>query len=88
MVDRILIYDEMDNFFDAYFFNTLVNEEEVRKVIAEVKTKLEGEWTLDDIRATIRKNFNVKKVVLFDNTGFGSCSVIEVNNVEKTIGGK
>ena len=39
MVDRILIYDEMDNFFDAYFFNTLVNEEEVRKVIAEVKTK-------------------------------------------------
>ena len=88
MVDRILIYDEMDNFFDTYFFNTLVNEEEVRKVIAEVKTKLEGEWTLDDIRATIRKNFNVKEVVLFDNTGFGSCSVIEVNNVEKTIGGK
>ena len=78
----------MDNFFDAYFFNTLVNEEEVRKVIAEVKTRLEGEWTLDDIRATIRKNFNVKEVVLFDNTGFGSCSVIEVNNVEKTIGGK
>ena len=88
MVDRILIYDEMDNFFDTYFFNTLVNEEEVRKVIAEVKTRLEGEWTLDDIRATIRKNFNVKEVVLFDNTGFGSCSVIEVNNVEKTIGGK
>ena len=88
MVDRILIYDEMDNVFDAYFFNTLVNEEEVRKVIAEVKTRLEGEWTLDDIRATIRKNFNVKEVVLFDNTGFGSCSVIEVNNVEKTIGGK
>lgn len=88
MVDRILIYDEMDIFFDAYFFNTLVNEEEVRKVIAEVKTRLEGEWTLDDIRATIRKNFNVKEVVLFDNTGFGSCSVIEVNNVEKTIGGK
>ena len=59
----------------------IVDDKEVEKVILEVKKRLEGEWTLDDIREEIKKKFNVKEVVLFDNTGFGSCSTIEVNNL-------
>ena len=53
MINRILIYDDIDGFFDAYFFDTFVNEEEVEKTIIEVKKKLEGEWTLDDIKNAI-----------------------------------
>ena len=82
MVNRILIYDDMDGFFDAYFFDTFVNEEEVEKTIIEVKKKLEGEWTLDDIRDAICEKFSVKEVILFDNTGFGNCSTVEVNKLE------
>lgn len=82
MVNRILIYDDMDGFFDAYFFDTFVNEEEVEKTIIEVKKKLEGEWTLDDIRNAICEKFSVKEVILFDNTGFGNCSTVEVNKLE------
>ena len=80
-MDRILIYDDMDGFFDAYFFNEKVDYEEVKKVIAEVKTKLYCEWTLDDIREEIKKRFNVKEIILFDNTGFAACGTIEVNKV-------
>ena len=80
-MDRILIYDDMDGFFDAYFFNEKVDYEEVKKVIAEVKTKLYCEWTLDDIREEIKKRFNVKEIILFDNTGFAPCGTIEVNKV-------
>ena len=82
MVNKILIYDDMDGFFDAYFFDTFVNEEEVEKTIIEVKKKLEGEWTLDDIRNAICEKFSVKEVILFDNTGFGNCSTVEVNKLE------
>lgn len=82
MVDRILVYDDMDGFFDAYFFTERVNDEEVKETIKEVKRKLPNEWTLDDIRVEIRKKFNVRDVILFDNTGFGNCSTIEVNKVE------
>lgn len=82
MVNRILIYDDMDGFFDAYFFDTFVNEEEIEKTIIEVKKKLEGEWTLDDIRNAICEEFSVKEVILFDNTGFGNCSTVEVNKLE------
>lgn len=81
-MDRILIYDDMDGFFDAYFFNEKVDYEEVKKVIAEVKTKLYCEWTLDDIREEIKKRFNVKEIILFDNTGFAPCGTIEVNKVQ------
>lgn len=80
-MDRILVYDDMDGFFDAYFFNEKVDYEEVKKVIAEVKTKLYCEWTLDDIREEIKKRFNVKEIILFDNTGFAPCGTIEVNKV-------
>lgn len=80
-MDRILVYDDMDGFFDAYFFNEKVDYEEVKKVITEVKTKLYCEWTLDDIREEIKKRFNVKEIILFDNTGFAPCGTIEVNKV-------
>lgn len=80
-MDRILVYDDMDGFFDAYFFNEKVDYEEVKKVIAEVKTKLYCEWTLDDIREEIKKRFNVKEIILFDNTGFAPCGTIEVNKI-------
>lgn len=80
-VNRILVYDDMDGFFDTYFFNEKVDYEEVKKVIAEVKTKLYCEWTLDDIREEIKKRFNVKEIILFDNTGFASCGTIEVNKI-------
>lgn len=80
-VNRILVYDDMDGFFDAYFFNEKVNYEEVKKVIAEVKTKLYCEWTLDDIREEIKKRFNVKEIILFDDTGFAPCGTIEVNKI-------
>ena len=80
-MDRILVYDDMDGFFDAYFFNEKVDYEEVKKVIAEVKTKLYCIWTLDDIREEIKKRFNVKEIILFDNTGFAACGTIEVNKV-------
>lgn len=80
-MDRVLVYDDMDGFFDAYFFNEKVDYEEVKKVIAEVKTKLYCEWTLDDIREEIKKRFNVKEIILFDNTGFAPCGTIEVNKV-------
>lgn len=82
MVNRILIYDDMDGFFDAYFFYTPVNEEEIKNTIIEVKKNLEGEWTLDDIRKVICEKFSVKEVILFDNTGFGNCSTVEVNKLE------
>lgn len=81
MVDRILIYDDMDGFFDAYFFNEMVNADDVEKTVKEVKKEFEGEWTLDHIRKRIMKKFNVKEVILFDNTGFGNCSTIEVNKI-------
>lgn len=83
MVDRILIYDNMDGYFDAYFFNTKVDYEEVEKTVLEVKEKLEGEWTLDDIRTEISNKFDVKEVILFDDTGFANCGTIEVNNLRK-----
>lgn len=82
MVDRILVYDDMDGFFDCYFFYGYVNYEEVEKAILKVKEEKEGEWTLDDIREEIQNRFNVKEVVLFDDTGFGSCGTIEVNEVK------
>ena len=53
----------------------------IKKVIAEVKTKLYCEWTLDDIREEIKKRFNVKEIILFDNTGFAPCGTIEVNKI-------
>lgn len=81
MADRILVYDDMDGFFDAYFFNEMVNIDEVEKTIKQVKKEFEGEWTLDHIRKRIMADFNVKEVVLFDNTGFGNCSTIEVNKI-------
>ena len=85
MVNRILVYDDMDEFFDAYFFNTPVNKEEIEKTIIEVKKSIEGEWTLDDIRKVICEKFNVKEVILFDNTGFANCGVIEVNSINKQL---
>lgn len=85
MVDRILIYDDIDGFFDCYFFNEEVDYEEVERTVAEVKRKLEGEWTLDDIRDEIRKKFNVKDVILFDDTGIAKCGTIEVNKVEYNV---
>lgn len=81
-VNRILVYDDMDGFYDCYLFNGYVDDKEVEKVILEVKNRLEGEWTLDDIRDEIRKKFDVKEIILFDNTGFGSCCTIEVNNLK------
>lgn len=81
-MDRVLVYDDMDGFFDAYFFNEKVDYEEVKKVIAEVKIKLYCEWTLDDIREEIKKRFDVKEIILFDNTGFAPCGTIEVNKVK------
>lgn len=80
--NRILVYDDMDGFYDCYLFNGYVDDKEVEKVILEVKNRLEGEWTLDDIRKEITNRFNVKEVILFDNTGFGSCCTIEVNNLK------
>lgn len=80
-INRILVYDDMDGFFDAYLFNTYVDDREVEKTIKEVKTRLEGEWTLDDIRQAITDKFDVKEVILFDNTGFGNCCTIEVNKI-------
>ena len=85
MVNRILVYDDMDEFFDAYFFNTPVNKEEIEKTIIEVKKSIEGEWTLDDIRKVICEKFNVKEVILFDNTGFANSGVIEVNSINKQL---
>lgn len=82
MVDRILVYDSMDGFYDCYLFNGYVKYEEVEKTILKVKEEKEGEWTLDDIREEIRKQFDVKEVILFDDTGFGSCGTIEVNEVK------
>ena len=81
MVDRILVYDDMDGFFDAYFFNEMVIAEEIEDTIKQVKKEFEGEWTLDHIRKRIIDTYNVKEVVLFDNTGFGSCCTIEVNKI-------
>lgn len=81
MVNRILVYDDMDGFYDCYLFNDYVDNKEIENTILEVKNKLEGEWTLDDIREEIKNKFNVKEVILFDNTGFGACGTIEVNNV-------
>lgn len=80
-INRILVYDDMDGFFDAYLFNTCVDDREVEKTIKEVKTRLEGEWTLDNIRQAITDKFDVKEVILFDNTGFGNCCTIEVNKI-------
>ena len=80
-MERILIYDDMDGFFDVYFFNGKVSYKEVEKVVKEVKTNLYGEWTLDDIREKIKKRFDVKEVILFDDTGFAPCGTIEVNKV-------
>ena len=82
MVDRILVYDDMDGFFDAYIFNERVNAEEVEQAIKEVKKEFEGEWTLDHIRKRITEKFKVKEVILFDNTGFGNCCTIEVNKLQ------
>lgn len=79
--NRILVYDDMDGFFDAYLFNICVDDREVEKTIKEVKTRLEGEWTLDNIRQAITDKFDVKEVILFDNTGFGNCCTIEVNKI-------
>ena len=81
MVDRILIYDDMDGFFDAYFFNEMVNADEVEETVKQVKKDFEGEWTLDHIRKKMTEIFNIKEVVLFDNTGFGNCCTIEVNKI-------
>lgn len=81
MVDRILIYDKMDGYFDAYFFKEMIDIKEIKKVVMDTKEKLEDEWTLDDIRDAICENFDVKKIILFDNTGFDGCGVIEVNEI-------
>lgn len=80
---RILVYDSMDGFFDAYIFNGLVDFEEVKKTISKVQEDKKYEWTLDDIREEIYNKFDVKNVILFDNTGFAPCMTIEVNELEK-----
>lgn len=81
-VNRILVYDDMDGYFDAYFFNGVVNPEEIENEIKRIKTEMVGEWTLDNIRVAITEKFDVKDVVLFDNTGFGNCCTIEVNKLK------
>lgn len=80
-LDRVLIYDDMDGYYDVYIFNTLVDEQDIKKVILDVKTRLEGEWTLEDIQNAMKNKFDIKEIILFDNTGFARCGTIEVNKI-------
>lgn len=80
-VNRILVYDNMDGYYDAYFFTEYIEYDKIKNIIVKVKREKAGEWTLDDIRKEIGENFEIKDVVLFDNTGFAPCGTIEVNEI-------
>lgn len=67
MSSHFMIYDDMENYFDIYIFNEVVNIKELKELIIKIKKENIGTWTLEMIEQEIRKRYNVKEVIFIDD---------------------
>lgn len=67
-VNKFLVVDKSENYYDLYIFNEMVNSDEIKNTIRKVKKDLVGEWSLEDIETAIKNKFGNKleMVKLFD----------------------
>jgi len=63
-VDRFLLtnYDDI-NYSDLVIFNNIETLEEIEKIIIEVKDKLPGEYTNEDILEELDNRFEIKEII-------------------------
>ena len=70
-VDKYLLFDSEEGFYDVYFFEEEVDVEELKTLIKNhIKNTHDeldcGAWDLDTIKEEIKKHYKVKYVLLFD----------------------
>lgn len=61
-ITKFILQDNIDKYFqDLIIFEEPVEEEELEKVINNIKKKLMGEYSFDDIYFEIKSNFKIKE---------------------------
>lgn len=61
-ITKFILQDNIDKYFqDLIIFEEPVEEEELEKVINNIKKKLMGEYSFDDIYFEIKNNFKIKE---------------------------
>ena len=61
-ISKFILQDNVDKYFqDLIIFEEPVEEEELEKVINNIKKKLMGEYSFDDIYFEIKNNFKIKE---------------------------
>lgn len=61
-ITKFVLQDNIDKYFqDLIIFEEPVEEEELEKVINNIKKKLMGEYSFDDIYFEIKNNFKIKE---------------------------
>lgn len=61
-ITKFILQDNVDKYFqDLIIFEEPVEEEELEKVINNIKKKLMGEYSFDDIYFEIKNNFKIKE---------------------------
>ena len=78
MSSHFMIYDDMENYFDIYIFNEVVNIKELKELIIKIKKENIGTWTLEMIESEIRKRYNVKEVIFIDDVVDNYIKISEV----------
>lgn len=61
-ITKFILQDNIDKYSqDLIIFEEPVEEEELEKVINNIKKKLMGEYSFDDIYFEIKNNFKIKE---------------------------
>lgn len=61
-ITKFILQDNVDKYFqDLIIFEEPVEEEELEKVINNIKKKLMGEYSFDDIYFEVKNNFKIKE---------------------------
>lgn len=72
-MDRYLLRDEDEGFYNVILFNEKIDILELEKLIYNHKKRNFGEWNIGTITDEIIEKYNVKELLLFDylrgNTG-------------------
>lgn len=65
-MDRYLLRDDDENFYNVILFNEKIDTLELEELIKKHKEQNVGEWNIGTITDEINEKYNVKEILLFD----------------------
>lgn len=65
-MDRYLLRDEDEGFYNVILFNEKIDIFELEEIIKNHKEQNVGEWNIETITDEINEKYDVKEILLFD----------------------